>query len=117
MTMKITKIYEKYDVVIVPFPFTDTIDQKRRPAVVLSSHSKFNGQIGHCVMAMITSASHKPLPLDVSINDLDSAGITKASIIRMKLFTIDQRLILEQNGSLSKKDQRQLDKSLEELLG
>ncbi|MBF0195885.1 MAG: hypothetical protein HQL71_15100 [Magnetococcales bacterium] len=37
-TNKLTKVtYDVYDVVVVPFPFTDRSTSKRRPALVLSS--------------------------------------------------------------------------------
>jgi mRNA interferase MazF len=59
-------------------------------------------------MAMITSAMHTPWPCDVEITDLSAAGLSVKSIIRMKLFTIDQRLILGPLGTLSGKDQKNL---------
>ena len=47
--------YKPFDVVVVPFPFTDIKADKRRPALILSSDTKFNKKSGHAVMAMITS--------------------------------------------------------------
>lgn len=61
-------------------------------------------------MAMITSARNVPWPCDVTITDLVSAGLKKASVIRMKLFTIDHRLILDHLGTLSKKDRLAIQK-------
>ena len=46
--------FEQFDVVVVPFPYTDTATSKRRPALVLSDASSFNNKIGQSVMAMIT---------------------------------------------------------------
>ena len=46
----------------------------------------------------------------MNITDLKSAGLNKASVIRMKLFTLDHKLILETVGTLSKKDQESLQK-------
>lgn len=48
---------EAWDVVAVPFPFTDREFQKRRPAVVISTKS-FNRH-GYSLMAMITSSSQR----------------------------------------------------------
>ncbi len=113
---KLTSTYDTFDVVVVPFPFTDVLEVKRRPAVVLSHHVAFNDRASACVLAMITSSLHSPWPCDVKINDLDAAGLSAQSLIRMKLFTLDQRLILKHIGKLGSKDQKSLTKSLRELL-
>jgi mRNA interferase MazF len=113
--MKLMPTYKPFDVVVVPFPFTDRTTTKKRPALVLSSEL-FNSGIGHSVMAMITTASHSAWPLDVGITNLDVAGLKSSSIIRMKLFTIDHALIQKQIGHLSMQDQKSVGSSLKSLL-
>jgi mRNA interferase MazF len=103
-----------YEVVVVPFPFTDRRTSKRRPAVALSAE-RFSSQSGHTVLAMITSAGNPPWPLDVVI-DAAPAGLGAPSKVRMKLFTLDNRLILRRVGSLQESDQRSLAQSLKHLL-
>lgn len=93
-----------FDVVIVPFPFTDSAQAKRRPALVLSSASSLGDRIGHSVMAMITSAQNAAWPLDTPIADLAAAGLPSASVVRMKLFTLDHRLVLRKAGALAAAD-------------
>ncbi len=83
--------YDRFEVVIVPFPFTDKAQVKRRPALVLSSHAAFGRKAGHSVMAMITSAQNPAWPLDVPISDLNAAGLPAPSVVRMKHFTLDHR--------------------------
>jgi mRNA interferase MazF len=75
--------YRQFDVVVVPFPFTDVDASKRRPALILSDDQRFNTPVGHSVMAMITTASHSAWALDVAITDLGLAGLKSPSIIRM----------------------------------
>ena len=108
--------YKQFDVVVVPFPFTDSAKQKRRPAVVLSENGAFNGQIGHSVMAMITSEKNVPWPLDVPLTNLGQAGLTAASVVRMKLFTLDHRFVMGTVGSLSIVDQEAVRHSLRKLI-
>ena len=48
--------FERFDIVRVPFPFTDRHADKNRPALVLSDSAAFNRPAGHGVMAMVTSA-------------------------------------------------------------
>ncbi len=97
--------FEVFDVVVVPFPFTDRTTTRRRPALVLSDAGNFNKQVGQSVLAMITSASNSDWPLDVNIQDLDSAGLPSASVVRMKLFTLDDKLVIRKAGRLTEHDQ------------
>ena len=108
--------FAAYDVVAVPFPFTDSARKKRRPALVLSNQKSFNAPSGHSVMAMITSAENAPWPLDVAISDLDTAGLPAPSVIRMKLFTLDHRFIISRLGNLSSRDAKTAHQALKKLL-
>ena len=65
---------------------------------------------------MITSASNSEWPMDVEIEDLDTAGLPSESIVRMKLFTLDGRLILKHIGSLNRNDRLSVINSLQEVL-
>jgi mRNA interferase MazF len=94
---------EPWQVVVVPFPFTDRATTKRRPALVLSAKA-FN-VAGHTVLAMITSAAHQSWPGDVPLGDLESAGLKMPSLVRLKLFTLDNRFIERSVGTLAARDQ------------
>ena len=109
-------IYEPFDVIVVPFPFTDSSRTKRRPALVLSNKNDFGTKIEHSVLAMITSQKNDPWPLDVTIKIKKQSGLTAPSVVRMKIFTLDNRFILRKIGHLSKSDQNQFKKSLSNLL-
>ncbi len=104
--------YEPFDVVVVPFPFTDSARTKRRPALVLSQKSEFGSIIEHSILAMVTSQKNDPWPLDVVITNKKQSGLTAPSVVRMKLFTLDNRFILRKIGQLSKSDQQQVKQSL-----
>ena len=108
---------DRFDVVIVPFPFTDKVQAKRRPALVLSRHESFGRKAGHSVMAMIASARNPPWPQDTAIADLDAASLPAASVVRMKLFTLDHRFVLAKCGRLADKDRKSVAKALAVLLG
>ena len=61
-------------------------------------------------------SSNSPCPLDVEINDLDSVGLTSASKVRMKLFTLDERLIIRRAGSLAEQDKKLIKKAILQLM-
>jgi len=107
--------FEPFDVVVVPFPFTDRAAAKRRPALVLSKRA-FGASAGASVMAMVTSARNSSWPLDVVIRDLGRAGLSAESVVRMKLFTLDHRLVLRGAGHLSPRDVRAVKEALGKLL-
>lgn len=109
--------YDAFDVVIVPFPFTDREVRRRRPAVVLTPHQPYGAQTGHCVIAMITAAAGSSWPYDLAIADPDAAGLRKPCVMRMKLFTIDQRLIVGRAGRLGERDQAAARAAVGELFG
>lgn len=115
-TRKPIVTYEAFDVVVVPFPFTDKNTTKRRPALVLSEAKAFNRRIAHCVLAMITSAKNSDWPLDVEIEDIDAAGLPSASIVRMKLFTLDDQLVIRKAGALAPKDRNAVAEALQKML-
>lgn len=110
-------IFERFAVVRVPFPFTDRDAAKNRPALVLSSDTAFNTSAGHSVMAMITSETNAPWPLDCPIADLKTAGLPAPSKVRFKLFTLDHRLVRGQLGTLAPDDCGRVQLALKRLLG
>ena len=105
---------DPWDVVVVPFPFTDSPASKRRPALVLSS-PEFNYGSGHSLMAQITKAKESSWPGDFTIQNVE-AGLPEQCIVRMKLFTIDNRLIQKRIGRLSETDQEQVRSGLRQAM-
>ena len=98
----VTSELARFDIVVVPFPFSEAAGSKRRPALVLSS-TAFNSA-GHTVLAMITTSGHRPWPGDCAVTDIQSAGLPRPCIVRLKLFTLDNRIILRRIGRLAKRD-------------
>jgi mRNA interferase MazF len=86
-----TPIFEAWDVVRVPFPYTDRPVRQRRPALVISA-GDLQAQHGLLWLVMITSAEHRGWVGDVTISDLAAAGLPAASIVRpAKIATIEAR--------------------------
>jgi len=82
-------IFEAWDVVRVPFPYTDRPVRQRRPALVLAA-GELETTHGLLWLAMITSAANRGWDGDVPITDLVTAGLPSPSIVRpAKLATIE----------------------------
>lgn len=109
--------FNAFEVVRVPFPFTDREAVKNRPALVLSNPQAFGLPSGHSVMAMITSASNAPWPLDCMVSDLACAGLPAPSVVRFKLFTLDHRLVRGRLGVLCEEDAHAVQRAMAVLFG
>ena len=84
-------IFEVWDIVRVPFPYTDRPIRQRRPALVIAA-GDLQSTYGLLWLAMITSAVHRGWLGDVAISDLAGAGLPAPSIVRpAKIATIDAR--------------------------
>lgn len=108
--------YRAFDVVRVPFPFSDRNATKNRPALILSDEVVFNAPAGHSVMAMITSEANPPWPLDCVVRNLLAAGLHAPSKVRFKLFTLDHGLVRGMLGRLDSADEGEVRQALSRLL-
>lgn len=116
MTNAPINTFKIYEIVVVPFPFTDRAKSKNRPGLILSSE-RFNAKNGKSMMAMITSNTGKELwPNDMVIKNLKSTGLLESSLIRFKIFTIDHAFIKAHIGFLHDEDTKTVQKKLKEIL-
>ena len=105
--------YEQFDVVVVPFPFTDRATTKKRPALVLSVKDTLGSD--KTVMAMITTKDHQPWKLDIQLTGIAEAGLRSPSIVRFKLFTLDDNLIDRKIGKLNSRDRQNVKQAINKL--
>lgn len=96
--------FDQGDVLVLPFPYSDRLAEKRRPAVVVSKPS-LERRHGLVWVAMITSDRGKAFAEDVAITQLEKAGLSAASLIRpTKLATIEPARVIRVAGTLTKTD-------------
>ena len=116
MTSSIAAKFAPWDVVLVPFPYTERAHAKVRPAVIVSTTALASATGLHYV-AMITNAAHRPWVGDVAISDLDGAGLPVASVVRpAKIATIDQQALIRKIGALPKGDRTRVAASIRKFL-
>lgn len=89
----------KGDVVVIPFPFSDLSQSKRRPALVVAS---LEGD--DAILCQITSKNIKDsYAIAFNDSDLESGSLKQASNIRPnRLFTADTHIILYRVGVIKK---------------
>ena len=108
-------MYQRGDVVLIPFPFTDLTTIKTRPAVVVSI-SEFEKETRDLTVAMITSVSHTT-PYDYELKDWQAANLFSPSWVRAKLVTLDPKLVRYRPGRLTDSDLAEVDKRIKLALG
>jgi mRNA interferase MazF len=100
--------YNFGDIVLVPFPFTDLLNYKKRPAVIISSDS-YNAQYPDVIIMAITSQVKTLTQLgEVMITSWQKAGLLKPSMIKPVVATVEKRLILRKLGQLQSADSQEL---------
>lgn len=104
-------IYNQFDIVLVPFPFTDKSTTKKRPAIVLNNQN-YQIKNNHLILAMITSAKNSNWESDLPIKELESTGLKTECVIRYKIFSLDERIILKKIGKISENEQKQIKENL-----
>jgi mRNA interferase MazF len=83
--------FKAWDVVKVPFPYTDRPVRQHRPALVVAA-GQLEANHGLLWVLMITSAENRRWDNDVVISDLDTAGLPAPSMVRCaKIATIESR--------------------------
>jgi mRNA interferase MazF len=107
--------FQRSDVVLVPFPFTDLSAKRARPAVVVSV-PEYERTTDDVIVAQITSRYHS-FPTDYALQDWQSAGLLKPSIVRAKLATINASLVQLRIGQLSNRGLEEVNKRLKLALG
>ena len=107
--------FEVWDIVKVPFPYTDRPVRQRRPALVIAA-DEIVAAHGLMWLVMITSAENRGWPDDVRISDLPTAGLPAPSIVRAaKIATVDAR-DAQRLGTLPIADREAVASRLREIL-
>lgn len=105
------------DVVLVPFPFTDQSDQKKRPAVVVSSTVYHRERPDLILMAVTSQVRPSASVGEAAIVGWQPAGLLKPSVLKPILFTLERSLVLRKLGRLQQPDLESLRHSLKAILG
>ena len=83
--------FDVWDIVKVPFPYTDRPVRQRRPALVIAA-DELQATHGLLWLVMVTSAVNRGWSGDVLVSDIAVAGLPIPSIVRpAKIATIEAR--------------------------
>jgi len=81
-------IFKTFDVIVVPFPFTDRAEIKKRPALVLSSTNYFKGlkylqeTVGkQFVRGIVLYTGSEVIPFGAQLHALPISSLWRAEVI------------------------------------
>jgi len=97
-------IFKQKELVLLPYPFSDQVGSKVRPAIIVSNDN-FNKRCEDCVMVPLTTViKDEPFSLVINQDSLESGKLLKQSRVRIdKLFTIKKSLIMMKIGKINEK--------------
>lgn len=103
----------KWDVVLIRYPFSDLSGSKVRPAVVMSSTS-YNKKGEDALFVLISSNIGNPQPTDYLIDkddiEFSKTGLKTASIIRTdKIVYLTKKLAIRKLGKIGPNAQKEIE--------
>ena len=86
------------DIVLIKFPFTDLLQSKKRPVLVI----KNDNELGDIVCFQITSQSHAKNTLEVNSDSVQSGELKLKSFVNYdKCFTLNSTIAEKKLASVS----------------
>ena len=108
--------FQRSDVVLVPFPFSDLSTTKVRPAVVVSSALYHATEPDLLLAALTSKVAAATGPFDYLLSDWRAAGLRYPSALKPVLFTLDPARVIYRIGALTSADLAQVDQRLRRAL-
>lgn len=109
-------VYNRGDVVLVAFVFSDETRKKLRPAVIISTPA-YHRRRQEAIVAAITSNVRRRLAGDHPIADWKGAGLLFPSLVTGIIRTIKHATIARKLGVMPRADMEAIDRELRRSLG
>lgn len=94
------------DIVICEFPFTNLVQTKIRPAVIVTTTEDYHNDVVVCLIA--STIPSQISPREIVIEPTLENNLTTTSLIKVsRLATVHQSLIISRIGKLSEQELKQ----------
>ena len=114
--MRVMITFDRPDVVLVRFVFTDESQSKLRPVVVLSTSEYHKGR-REMIVAAVTSNVKRLLPGDCVAENWKEAGLLRPSVVTGIIRTVKQSMVDRRLGRLTARDFETVQAQLRRVLG
>lgn len=99
-------MYDQKDIVLIPFPYSDLTESKKRPALIISN--KRLNKTEDRICCLITSKSRKE-DLEIKKSNFEKGNLPFKSYVRpYRIFTINEKIILKKLCSVNDKFHKKL---------
>lgn len=105
-----------WDIVLVPFPFTNLRTTKKRPALIISPDG-YNEGPDVIILFITSNVQSFGRTGDTIIKKWAESGLPKPSMIRMKFATLERSMIIKKIGTLDKTDRKVVRRTVLEFFG
>lgn len=109
--------FQRGEVLLVPFPFSNLRSDKVRPAVVLSSSAYHATEPDIIIGAITSNVAAATAPVDYILSDWRQANLRLPSAFKPVVVTMDPELVVLKIGRLTERDLRAIGERLRLLLG
>jgi len=109
--------FEFGDIILVPFPFTNSVETKKRPAAVISSKAYNTDRPDLIIMAVTSQIKRTSAVGEMVVQEWQAAGLLKPSAVKPVIATIEKSLVITALGQLKDADLAALRSCLERILG
>ncbi len=96
--------FQKGDLLLVPFPFSDLRTNKVRPATVVSSAAYHATEPDIIIAAITSNVAAATASVDYVLSDWQQANLRFPSAFKPVLVTLDPALVVRKIGRLSARD-------------
>jgi mRNA interferase MazF len=96
--------FQKGEVVLVTYPYTDLTTAKARPAVVVSSDLYHAEQPDIVLTSLTSNVAAATGSLDYVLQDWAAAGLRLPTALKPVVVTLDPSLVVHRIGNLSSRD-------------
>jgi len=115
MTMAIT-IYNPFDIVEIPFPFSALSRGRQRKAVVLSTR-EFHEKTGMLILMMLVRTTGEKKEFDIPILNWMASGLRNPCSARVKIITLELPFVQSYVGKIVDRDRAAIQESLKRATG
>ena len=105
-------LFQRSELLLVPFPYSDLSTTKVRPALVISSMQYQQDEPDLLLAAITSNIAAATGMLDYVLTSWRTAGLKFPSAFKPVIFTLDPVRVIHQIGVVSASDMNEIDKRL-----